>query len=214
VGLRYSDGLLKRAVRAPLRELHPGAKLLDRVRLPRGLAPQLRGGLLPKQQAVPGAVQPAHGAGHHPAAVAEGVAVVRDDSRRRHDPILTDTRYYPLFRRHCRPSCYPDEHYVHTYVNIRHAARNANRTVAYVDWSRGGPHPAMYGAGDVTPEFIRSIRMSAEPCMYNSRLTSTCYLFARKFAPNALDPLLNISSTVTQYYFFSFFFAAAPTVSV
>jgi hypothetical protein len=128
--------------------------------------------------------------------------------------ILMDTRYYPLFRRHCRPSCYPDEHYVHTYVNIRHAARNANRTVAYVDWSRGGPHPAMYGAGDVTPEFIRSIRMSAEPCMYNSRLTSTCYLFARKFAPNALDPLLNISSTVTQYYFFPFFFAAAPTVSV
>jgi hypothetical protein len=119
--------------------------------------------------------------------------------------ILTDTRYYPLFRRHCRPSCYPDEHYVHTYVNIRHAACNANRTVTYVDWSRGGAHPAMYGAGDVTPEFIRSIRMSAEPCMYNSRLTSTCYLFARKFAPNALDPLLNISSTVTQYYFFPFF---------
>ncbi|KAL6614086.1 hypothetical protein ACP70R_036356 [Stipagrostis hirtigluma subsp. patula] len=113
--------------------------------------------------------------------------------------ILTDTRYYPIFRRHCRPSCYPDEHYLPTYVSLRHGARNSNRTVTYVDWSGGGAHPAMYGARDATPELIQSIRQSDTPCLYNSRPTPTCYLFARKFAPDALAPLLNISSTVMEY---------------
>jgi hypothetical protein len=56
-----------------------------------------------------------------------------------------------------------------------------------------------YGARDATPELVRSIRTSAEPCAYNSRPTSTCYLFARKFAPDALEPLLNMSSTVMHY---------------
>jgi hypothetical protein len=103
------------------------------------------------------------------------VAVVRDGPGRRAEHRDGHQVYYPLFRRHCRPSCYPDEHYVHTYVNMRHGASNSNRNVTYVDWLRSGPHPAMYGAGDVTPEFIRGIRMGPEPW----RLISTCYLFAR-----------------------------------
>uniref|UniRef100_A0A0D9YI49 Uncharacterized protein n=1 Tax=Oryza glumipatula TaxID=40148 RepID=A0A0D9YI49_9ORYZ len=112
---------------------------------------------------------------------------------------LTDARYYPLFRRHCRPSCYPDEHYLPTFVAMLHGADNSNRTVTYVDWSRGGAHPATYTAGDVTPELILSIRRSEVPCMYNSRPTTACFLFARKFSADALEPLLNISSTVMQY---------------
>ncbi|KAG8054556.1 hypothetical protein GUJ93_ZPchr0001g29282 [Zizania palustris] len=80
-----------------------------------------------------------------------------------------------------------------------HSERNSNRTVTYVDWSRGGAHPATYGAADVTPDLIQRIRTSQNPCTYNSRPTSTCFLFARKFSPDALEPLLNISSTVMQY---------------
>jgi hypothetical protein len=116
--------------------------------------------------------------------------------------ILTDTRYYPLFRRHCQPSwrsCYPDEHYVQTYVAMRHGDRNSNRTVTHVDWSTGGAHPVAYGARDATPELVRSIRTSQEPCTRNSRPTNTCYLFARKFAPDALAPLLNMSAAVMHY---------------
>lgn len=113
--------------------------------------------------------------------------------------ILTDTRYYTLFRRHCRPSCYPDEHYVQTYVAMRHGDRNSNRTVTHVDWSTGGAHPVAYGARDATPELVRSIRTSREPCTRNSRPTTTCYLFARKFAPDALGPLLNMSAAVMHY---------------
>ena len=114
--------------------------------------------------------------------------------------ILTDARYYPLFRRHCTPSCYPDEHYIPTYyLHLWHGARNANRTVTWVDWSTSGPHPVMYGAGDATPELVRSIRESRQPCTRNARPTTTCYLFARKFAPSALGTLLNLSTTLLDF---------------
>jgi len=95
----------------------------------------------------------------------------------------------------------PDEHYLPTTVNMLHGARNANRTVTFVDWSKGGPHPARYGARDVTVELIQGIRRtrSDRPCLYNSRPTSMCYLFARKFTPDTLQPLLNISSAVMGF---------------
>ncbi|CAO2182172.1 unnamed protein product [Urochloa humidicola] len=113
--------------------------------------------------------------------------------------ILADTRYYPLFRRHCRPSCYPDEHYVQTYVAMRHGEANSNRTVTHVDWSTGGAHPVAYGAREATPELVRSIRTSRETCTRNGRPTNTCYLFARKFMPDALAPLLDMSASVMEY---------------
>lgn len=86
-------------------------------------------------------------------------------------------------------------HNVQTHVSLRHGAGNPNR----VEWPAGTSHPVTYGAGDATPELVRSIRASAEPCAYNSRPTSTCYLFARKFSPDALAPLLNMSSAVMHY---------------
>ncbi|XP_020080720.1 uncharacterized protein LOC109704386 [Ananas comosus] len=113
--------------------------------------------------------------------------------------IIADRKYYPLFPKYCRPSCYPDEHYIPTYLYMFHGGSNANRSVTWVDWSRGGPHPAMYGAKDITVEFIQAIRNNGTKCEYNSQPTSVCYLFARKFAPAALEPLLNISSTVMEF---------------
>ncbi|RRT36879.1 hypothetical protein BHE74_00027076 [Ensete ventricosum] len=113
--------------------------------------------------------------------------------------IVAEHKYYPLFSKYCKPSCYPDEHYIPTYLNMFRGSLNANRSVTWVDWSRGGPHPARYGASSITVEFIQSIRNNGTSCMYNSRPTSVCFLFARKFAPSALAPLLNISSTVMGF---------------
>ncbi|CAO2186645.1 unnamed protein product [Urochloa humidicola] len=113
--------------------------------------------------------------------------------------IVADYKYYSIFRKHCRPSCYPDEHYIPTYLHLFHGPLNANRTITWVDWSRGGPHPASYGAADITPEFIQSIRNNGTQCFYNSKPTSVCYLFARKFAPNALGRLMNLTSTVLDF---------------
>ncbi|WOK94554.1 hypothetical protein Cni_G03258 [Canna indica] len=113
--------------------------------------------------------------------------------------IIADYKYYSIFHKYCKPSCYPDEHYIATYLNMFHGSLNANRTVTWVDWSRGGPHPATYGAPNITVDFIQAIRNNGTSCMYNFKSTSICFLFARKFAPNALGPLLNLTSTVMGF---------------
>ncbi|KAG9441421.1 hypothetical protein H6P81_017275 [Aristolochia fimbriata] len=114
--------------------------------------------------------------------------------------IVADTKYYDLFRKYCRPSCYPDEHYIQTYINMFNGQLNSNRSVTWVDWSRGGPHPATFGAVDVTEDFIRDIRDgNGTTCEYNSKETTICYLFARKFAPTALEPLMNLTSTLLKF---------------
>jgi len=79
--------------------------------------------------------------------------------------VVTDTRYYPLFRRHCRPSCYPDEHYVQTYVTLRHGARNSNRTVTRGEFPPGdvrreGRHA---GARPEHPDQRRALRVQLPP---------------------------------------------------
>nr|CAB3483865.1 unnamed protein product [Digitaria exilis] len=113
--------------------------------------------------------------------------------------VVADQRYHALFRRHCTPSCYPEEHYIPTYLHLWHAARNANRTLTWVDWSRGGPHPARFGRSATTAALLAAIRNNGTTCLYNGRPTTVCYLFARKFAPSALGPLLNLSTTILDF---------------
>ncbi|GLU06050.1 hypothetical protein SLE2022_231140 [Rubroshorea leprosula] len=113
--------------------------------------------------------------------------------------MVSDTKYYNLFRKYCRPACYPDEHYIPTFLNMFHGSLSANRTVTWVDWSVGGPHPAMYDEADITEDFIQAIRNNGTQCTYNDEPTSVCYLFARKFAPSALEPLLKLSSKVMEF---------------
>ncbi|XP_022727540.1 uncharacterized protein LOC111283343 [Durio zibethinus] len=113
--------------------------------------------------------------------------------------IISDTKYYALFKKYCRPACYPDEHYIPTFLNMFHGSLNANRSVTWVDWSMGGPHPAMHEGANITEGFIQAIRNNGTLCSYNEEQTSVCYLFARKFAPSALEPLLNLSLTVMEF---------------
>lgn len=72
--------------------------------------------------------------------------------------IISDSKYYSLFKQFCRPACYPDEHYIPTFLNMFHGSMNANRSVTWVDWSIGGPHPATYAAANITEGFLQSIR--------------------------------------------------------
>ncbi|KAJ0237610.1 hypothetical protein HA466_0245560 [Hirschfeldia incana] len=113
--------------------------------------------------------------------------------------IVSDSKYYSLFKQFCRPACYPDEHYIPTFLNMFHGSVNANRSVTWVDWSIGGPHPATYAADNITEGFLQSIRRNETDCLYNEEPTSLCFLFARKFAPSALAPLMNLSSTVMGF---------------
>ncbi|KAI3455522.1 hypothetical protein Pfo_012185 [Paulownia fortunei] len=107
--------------------------------------------------------------------------------------IVQDSIYYPKFEQFCRPACYVDEHYFPTMLSIESPHLLANRSLTWVDWSRGGAHPATFGKADITDQFFKKI-FDGKPCLYNNQPTSLCFLFARKFAPSALDHLLEHSS--------------------
>lgn len=106
--------------------------------------------------------------------------------------IISDQKYYPVFRNFCTPPCYMDEHYLPTLVTKLHSDRNSNRSVTWVDWSKGGSHPARFVRKDVSLDFLKRVRNGFN-CTYNGRRTSICFLFARKFHPSTLEPLLRIA---------------------
>ncbi|KAL1559124.1 glycosyltransferase BC10-like [Salvia divinorum] len=107
--------------------------------------------------------------------------------------VVRDTLYYPKFKHFCRAdSCYSDEHYLPTMLTLQSTRSLANRTLTWVDWSRGGPHPALYDEADLTESFFKDV-VDGGSCMYNNHTTNLCFLFARKIAPSALDHLLSNS---------------------
>ncbi|KAI4376972.1 hypothetical protein MLD38_014672 [Melastoma candidum] len=106
--------------------------------------------------------------------------------------MVEDTTYYWKFERFCRPECYVDEHYFPTMLTIKVGNMLANRSTTWVDWTRGGAHPATFGGTDVTEEFLRKM-LENRQCSYNDKPSSICHLFARKFSPSALQPLLELS---------------------
>ncbi|KAA0061120.1 Glycosyl transferase, family 14 [Cucumis melo var. makuwa] len=112
--------------------------------------------------------------------------------------IVKDKTYYPLFKEFCRPACYVDEHYFQTMLSIESPNLLANRSLTFVDWSRGGAHPATFGKYDITEEFFKKL-FESKRCLYNDQPSSLCFLFARKFAPSALDRLLEVAQKVMGF---------------
>lgn len=106
--------------------------------------------------------------------------------------IVSDIKYYDIFRDLCKPPCYMDEHYLPTLVNKVCPELTTNRSITWVDWSQGGSHPAMFVRNDVSEAFLNRVRHGFN-CTYNGGITSICHLFARKFHPNTLEPLLRIA---------------------
>ncbi|XP_023885375.1 glycosyltransferase BC10 [Quercus suber] len=113
--------------------------------------------------------------------------------------IISDKKYYPVFSEFCSPPCYMDEHYIPTIVNILSPEENSNRSITWVDWSKSGPHPGKFVRQAVNIEFLNQIRFGTN-CTYNGNATtSMCFLFARKFMPNTLQPLLQIASEFLHF---------------
>ncbi|KAK9276871.1 hypothetical protein L1049_006408 [Liquidambar formosana] len=106
--------------------------------------------------------------------------------------IVSDITYYPVFREYCKPPCYMDEHYLATLVNKLSPDLNSNRSITWVDWSRGGSHPTRFVRKDVSEGFLNHVRHGFN-CTYNGSSSSICFLFARKFHPSTLEPLLRIA---------------------
>ncbi|XP_050237185.1 glycosyltransferase BC10-like [Mercurialis annua] len=114
--------------------------------------------------------------------------------------IVSDTKYYPVFKEYCSPPCYMDEHYIPTLVNIICPEENSNRTITWVDWSKNGPHPGRFGKETISVEFLDGIRFGNNTCSYNNENSSSvCFLFARKFLWNTLGPLLQIAPKLLNF---------------
>lgn len=112
--------------------------------------------------------------------------------------VVSDTTYFPVFQEYCKQSCYADEHYLPTFVSMEHGDKNSNRSLTWVDWSKGGPHPARLTRLDVTIELLKTLRNTT--CEYNGvEDSNVCYLFARKFLPGTLIRLLRFGPKVMQF---------------
>ncbi|KAG8069947.1 hypothetical protein GUJ93_ZPchr0006g42120 [Zizania palustris] len=130
--------------------------------------------------------------------------------------ILADKLYYNKFELYCKPAegrnCIADEHYLPTLFNMLDPGGISNWSVTHVDWSEGKWHPRSYRAVDVTNELIKNITAVNEnfhitsddkkavtmtPCVWNGT-KRPCYLFARKFYPEALNNLLKLFSGYTS----------------
>nr|XP_043625915.1 glycosyltransferase BC10-like [Erigeron canadensis] len=107
--------------------------------------------------------------------------------------IVSDKIYYNVFQYHCLPPCYMDEHYLPTLVTKVRPDLTTNTTVTWTDWSGGGSHPTTFMRKDITEAFLNRIRYESN-CIYNGVNSSICFLFARKFHPSTLEPLLKMAS--------------------
>lgn len=106
--------------------------------------------------------------------------------------IVSDSKYYPVFQAHCRPPCYMDEHYLPTLVTKICPQLTSNTTVTWADWAGGGSHPTRFVRKDATKAFLNRVR-NGFTCTYNGGLSHICFLFARKFHPSTLQPLLEMA---------------------
>ncbi|XP_047333229.1 glycosyltransferase BC10-like [Impatiens glandulifera] len=112
--------------------------------------------------------------------------------------IISDEKFFPIFQNYCKGSCYADEHYMPTFVSSMFWVPNSNRTLTWVDWSRGGPHPSRFVRADVTVELLERLRKGRN-CKYNEEDNNICFLFARKFMPNTLDRLLRFAPKIMGF---------------
>ncbi|KAK3006739.1 hypothetical protein RJ639_017551 [Escallonia herrerae] len=111
-------------------------------------------------------------------------------TRRHARLVLRDRRLWRKFRLPCLKveSCYPEEHYFPTLLSMEDPNGCTHYTLTRVNWTgSSNGHPHTYRPPEVSPELIYSLR--------ESNLTYS-YLFARKFSPDCLQPLLEIADDV------------------
>ncbi|CAL9087509.1 unnamed protein product [Musa textilis] len=107
--------------------------------------------------------------------------------------VVNETHYYAKFDELRDVMYLQDEHYIPTILTIKAPHLIANRTLTWAYWT-GGAHPVTFGKDDVSDGFLRKINQEKN-CSYNDQPSTVCYLFARKFAPSALEPLLKLAPT-------------------
>lgn len=104
--------------------------------------------------------------------------------------VIRDRRLWRKFRLPCLnvDSCYPEEHYFPTLLSMEDPDSCTRFTLTRVDWAGSiDGHPHTFLPPEVSPQLIHELRES------NS---SYSFMFARKFSPDCLQPLLDIAENV------------------
>ncbi|KAI3468019.1 hypothetical protein Pfo_024682 [Paulownia fortunei] len=123
--------------------------------------------------------------------------------------IVRDRRLWSKFKLPCLrdATCYPEEHYFPTLLNMMDPRGCIPCTLTHVDWkgSHGG-HPRMYNASEVCPELIWTLRKTRpryggersqrDGSNSSVRRRHDPFLFARKFSPGSLRRLISIADDV------------------
>ncbi|XP_072951585.1 glycosyltransferase BC10 [Typha angustifolia] len=106
--------------------------------------------------------------------------------------VVRDRRLWKKFRMPClkarKYSCYPEEHYFPTLLDMQDPEGCTGYTLTRVNWTDSvGGHPHTYRPAEISGDLIRELRRS------NSTYS---YQFARKFSPDCLEPLMEIADSV------------------
>ncbi|KAL0369478.1 UNVERIFIED_CONTAM: Glycosyltransferase BC10 [Sesamum angustifolium] len=104
--------------------------------------------------------------------------------------VIKDRKLWRKFKLPCLnvDSCYPEEHYFPTMLSMQDPNCCTQYTLTRVNWTDSvNGHPHTYHPPEVSPELIYRLRES------NS---SYSYMFARKFSPDCLNPLMEIADSV------------------
>ncbi|KAF2321222.1 hypothetical protein GH714_035702 [Hevea brasiliensis] len=89
--------------------------------------------------------------------------------------IVSDTKYYPVFRQHCSPVTWTSITFLHLLMLFVH--RRTLTGVTWVDWSKSGPHPGKFAKQAISVGFLDRIRFGRN-CTYNGILpvSASCLL--------------------------------------
>lgn len=104
--------------------------------------------------------------------------------------VVKDRALWRKFRMPCyrADECYPEEHYFPTLLSMQNPDGLTGYTLTRVNWTgTTNGHPYTYKLREVSPELIYKLRESNY---------SESYLFARKFSPDCLGPLMKIADSV------------------
>ncbi|KAI3872214.1 hypothetical protein MKW98_011706 [Papaver atlanticum] len=131
--------------------------------------------------------------------------------------VVRDRRLWSKFKLPCLQwdVCYPEEHYFPTLLNMLDPQGCVPATLTHVDWhGRSDGHPRTYEASEVRPELIiklrgdklryggtedddeKKINGSDSSKMLYQKHHDDRFLFARKFSPDSLQPLMDIAEDI------------------
>ncbi|XP_027083979.1 glycosyltransferase BC10-like [Coffea arabica] len=130
--------------------------------------------------------------------------------KRKHARIVArDRRLWSKFKLPCLSpdTCYPEEHYFPTLLRKADPQGCVPATLTHVDWRGGyGGHPRTYFEEEVGPEMIRALRKAkprygtegsnASDWSGSVRRRRDPFLFARKFSPTCVGPLMDIANDI------------------